>query len=320
MTERTESRKDDFLKELIAEDAVLMDHMIAEVMGTPPPSPSLTPSLLTLDTTRNINNNNKSQPTPTKQAKTTKSPLTTSYTTPTRGGMTMYERSVMAMEERQRKLDALKEKLLEDCTFTPHSATKSASASVTPKSSCGETVFDRLYHTETAAGRSRLSTPRPSSAQRGGSSSTTRSVDTPGGGRSTGSQTSARSSRRLTALHERDDQTQPSSSSKYRRTTGQEETARKQRLEEEEFKECTFTPRTKWDLTVRARRRESREGRQPESKKTPLKSVRTHTKSTLDCIFFCVRVVSSHLYCFWACNLLYSRSANARQGIGIERS
>lgn len=75
-----------------------------------------------------------------------------------RDGLTMYERTKLQMEERERKLKALQETLMADYTFTPQSASNSAASS---RASSPEKVFDRLYNLETAAMRARkASTPR----------------------------------------------------------------------------------------------------------------------------------------------------------------
>jgi hypothetical protein len=76
-------------------------------------------------------------------------------------GLSMYERTKLQIQERERKLKALQETLMADCTFTPRSAANSVSSSLTPSSPNPEKVFDRLYSTETAAMRARkASTPR----------------------------------------------------------------------------------------------------------------------------------------------------------------
>lgn len=73
-------------------------------------------------------------------------------------GFTLYDRTKLQIEERERKLKALQEKLMADYTFTPKSATSSMSSSLA--SGSPEKVFDRLYGHETAAMRARRISPR----------------------------------------------------------------------------------------------------------------------------------------------------------------
>ena len=72
-------------------------------------------------------------------------------------GLSMYERAKLQIAERERKLKALQDKLMEDYTFTPHSTSNSIASSVY---SSPDKVFDRLYSVETAAMRARRITPR----------------------------------------------------------------------------------------------------------------------------------------------------------------
>lgn len=70
----------------------------------------------------------------------------------------MYERSRLQMEERERKLKALQEKLMSDYTFEP--AARSVSSLGSSRGGDMSLVFDRLYSTDTAAIRAYKSSPR----------------------------------------------------------------------------------------------------------------------------------------------------------------
>lgn len=74
-----------------------------------------------------------------------------------RGGLTMYERSKIQMEERERKLKNLQEKLMADYTFAPASSVSSLGSS---RAGDVNMVFDRLYHADTAAMRAYRASPR----------------------------------------------------------------------------------------------------------------------------------------------------------------
>jgi hypothetical protein len=163
---------------------------------------------------------------------------------PTRGGLTMYERSMLAMEERDRKLQVLKEKLQEECTFTPNSKRSNGSRSV-DGSSPRTSVYTRLYDARKP--------PTPRRTDRGASVagsppsiSRSRSVDS---ARSKHSVTSTR----LVEMHERGQELLRQRGMNNR----QEEEARRRRLEEEELANCTFTPKTNWNL-ARERREKAK--------------------------------------------------------------
>lgn len=81
----------------------------------------------------------------------------------TPSGLTsLYDRTKVQMEERERKLKALQDQLMADYTFTPQSATSSVSSNnVSPSPS---KVFERLYGTETAAMRARKVNRSPSAS------------------------------------------------------------------------------------------------------------------------------------------------------------
>ena len=81
-----------------------------------------------------------------------------------RGGLTMYERSMLQKEERERKMKLLQDKMMSDCTFTPSRERTRSSSSQSVVSSIGASpssvgtgdtmsVYSRLYHAETAASR-----------------------------------------------------------------------------------------------------------------------------------------------------------------------
>ena len=100
--------------------------------------------------------------TKTKTPDPTKSKSKQSTTPRGAGALTMYDRTKLQIEERERKLKALQDKLMADYTFTPQSATSSISSSVPSAST--EKVFERLYGFETAAMRARRVSPRSTTA------------------------------------------------------------------------------------------------------------------------------------------------------------
>ncbi|KAL3918347.1 MAG: hypothetical protein SGILL_004282 [Bacillariaceae sp.] len=182
-------------------------------------------------------------------------------------GLTMYERSMIQKDERERKMKALQQKLMVDCTFTPsrsgrtssnHSVVSSIGAGPGSVATADMSVYSRLYLTETAASRGQ----RYQGSSRGDAVSgwnTPRSVrSTPGPGRSVysapGSSRSIPSSPRLEELHRFGEERLRS-----RQLSDAEESRRlRERLEEQELKKrnvYTFHPRTKWNLAAERRRR-----------------------------------------------------------------
>lgn len=98
---------------------------------------------------------------------------------PTRDGLTMYERSMLQMEERQRKLKALQDKLHEQYTFQPRSNPSSRSTSPLAASPAHDgvlylDVFERLYHAETKAYRAQRPSPKSITTNTSSSSTTPR--------------------------------------------------------------------------------------------------------------------------------------------------
>lgn len=73
----------------------------------------------------------------------------------------MYERSMLQKEQREIKLKALEESLMEECTFSPRSSSPKKFRGTDGTST--EDVFERLYSTETAsvkAARLAMRTPK----------------------------------------------------------------------------------------------------------------------------------------------------------------
>jgi hypothetical protein len=167
---------------------------------------------------------------------------------PTRGGMTMYERSVLQIQERGRKLKTLQDKLMEDCTFTPKSS-NSDSRNFSRETSPAGDVFDRLYAADTAATRGqRASSPKPA-ASTPTSRVRRKSLDnalTPGS--------------RIDVLYEAGQQSVRSRVM----TVKEEEETRRRRYEEEQLGTCTFRPQTTWHL-AKERRKKAREAAEREA-------------------------------------------------------
>jgi hypothetical protein len=165
----------------------------------------------------------------------------------------MYERAKIQIAERERKLKALQDKLMEDYTFTPHSTTNSIASSVV---SSPDKVFDRLYNNETAAMRARRLSPR----------SATNSPVRP---RAMGTKDGYVTPTRLQQLH-----AEGQNKLRARKRSQQEEDEERQRrLEEQELAKCTFTPQTKWKLAAE-RRRKAREEAQREAEEARARSFR----------------------------------------------
>ena len=85
----------------------------------------------------------------------------------------MYERSKIQMEERERKLKNLQEKLMADYTFAPASSVSSLGSS---RAGDGNMVFDRLYNADTAAIRAYRASPRGPSTMNPGFQSPPRRI------------------------------------------------------------------------------------------------------------------------------------------------
>jgi hypothetical protein len=214
-----------------------------------------------------VNKQNKSKPSARAKAKQQvtaassnpppKSNVSKSFATPTRGGLTMYERSMLQMEEREQKLKALQDKLSLDLTFMPNSTSGPHSKTSTPNTGGtsdggvgGMNVFSRLYHSETKAiknqphpkGLNGGTTPRSQALPRSGSKSRSRS-------RSNGSMrsTNTKSSSGTTRVEEMHERGQQSLRCQYK-SDKKEEQGRRRRLEEELLGQCTFQPKTKWNL------------------------------------------------------------------------
>ncbi|KAL3914481.1 MAG: hypothetical protein SGARI_000098 [Bacillariaceae sp.] len=189
------------------------------------------------------------------------------------GSLTMYERSMIQKEERERKMKTLQEKLMVDCTFTPsrsqgqgrnssnHSVVSSIGAGPQSVGTADMSVFSRLYHTETVASRA-------ARYQGGTRSNGTPGWNTPRSVRSMPGRVfystpvsrsgSVPSSPRLEELYKFGEEKLRS------RQLSDEEEAKlvRQRLEEQELKKSnvyTFHPQTKWNLAAERRRKAQRE-------------------------------------------------------------
>jgi hypothetical protein len=164
-----------------------------------------------------------------------------SSVTPTRGGLTMYERSMLQMEEREQRLKALQDKLSADCTFTPNSTGGKASSPNTGGGG-GMNVYDRLFHSETKPNKKKYiprSQPRPRSRSK--SADSMKSTNTK----------SSSGTARLDEMYQRGQHTLRSRT----KTDKEEEQARRRRMEEELLGQCTFQPKTKWNLAKEQRKK-----------------------------------------------------------------
>lgn len=117
-----------------------------------------------------------------------------------------------------------------DCTFLPTITSSSRSAGPSPNSE----VFERLYSTDTAAIRAHRLAAHPPKATARKNKATNSVTATPD---------------RVEALYAAGQQKLRS-----RKVTEQdEEDSRRRRLEEDKLGDCTFRPRTAWDLAVERR-------------------------------------------------------------------
>jgi hypothetical protein len=127
-----------------------MEELVGEEAQTPPEKKPMMPEVKE-ETSKESPKQESGSSTSTKGsgAKTTRTAAakkTPKSAVPTgRGGFTMYERSILQMEERERKLLDLQQKLMEDCTFSPKSSTPTSRASSPAASPDKVGVFDRLY-------------------------------------------------------------------------------------------------------------------------------------------------------------------------------
>lgn len=185
------------------------------------------------------------------------------------GGLTMYERSMLQKEERERKMKALQERLMADFTFTPKSATFSSNNTLTPSPRPGSpsslasavSVFTRLYRADTAASRGQrrsVFTAAAAADNDGYYSTPVSTVSTPARtgqspvGRFRQAGSTRPSSPRLEELYKSGEE-----KLRGRNLSDQDEAkALRRRLEEQELAtgSYTFHPNTKWDLAAERRK------------------------------------------------------------------
>jgi hypothetical protein len=205
-----------------------------------------------------------------------------------KGGLTMYERSMLQKEERERKMKSLQEKLMADYTFTPSRAVMNTSSNQSLVSSVGASplslgtadmsVFSRLYHSETTASRGQRFdvTMRSNHAvgwqTRKSTLSTPHEIPDSASGSRSGS---VPSSPRLEELYKFGEEKLRS-----RMVTYEDEAKHlRDRLEEEELKKTnvyTFRPQTKWNLIAERRQKARME---LERAADDARSMRTKTKT-----------------------------------------
>lgn len=199
-----------------------------------------------------------------------------SSTVTNRGGLTMYERSMLQKEERERKMKALEERLMMDFTFTPtrissgnmknncgNSMVSSlgSSSSTVGGTSGGNSVFSRLYVADTAASRAqRYRTPtRNSRSGRLFATSTPKSAAATTVGRSLYSAASRSTctvqtaSPRLEALYK-----SGQDKLRARSISDKDESEKtKRRIDDKALNSpgaYTFRPQTKWNLVAQRRK------------------------------------------------------------------
>ena len=210
-----------------------------------------------------------------------------------RGGLTMYERSMLQKQERERKMKLLQDKMMSDCTFTPSRERTRSSSSQSVVSSIGASpssvgtgdtmsVYSRLYHAETAASRAqRHGGGNVTDGATSGFQTPRANMSTPGRSVS-GSRSSCPPSPRLQELYRSGEEKLRS-----RKLSDQEEAdALRRRLEELELTKAdvyTFRPRTKWNLAAERRRkaREEIERAAYEARRATPKAVKAVSKTQI---------------------------------------
>ena len=201
------------------------------------------------------------------------------YTPRNRGGLTMYERSMLQKEERERKMKELEKTLMVDLTFTPsrissgnrkydcgNSTVSSigSSPSMMEGKNGGESVFSRLYTADTAASRAqRHRTPTRSGLSKGRLFGTSTPKSASGaattGGRSLYS-SAGRSICTVQTASPRVEALFKSGEEKLRaRSLSDEDESEKinRRIEDKALDSpgvCTFKPQTKWNLIAQRRK------------------------------------------------------------------
>lgn len=137
----------------------------------------------------------------------------------------MYERSQQHQKKRERKLAALRQQMMNECTFTPTTRSTATSS----KASSDESVFDRLYRSSTSTSSSRRRSPSVTPVK----SNVTRRRDT-----SQSPTTSSHVSSRMEAIYEQGVRKLRSRPPNDR----VEKALRDRRAEERELAHCTFRP------------------------------------------------------------------------------
>mmetsp|Transcript_4877 Transcript_4877/g.5550 ORF Transcript_4877/g.5550 Transcript_4877/m.5550 type:complete len:427 (+) Transcript_4877:377-1657(+) len=194
-----------------------------------------------------------------------------------RGGLTMYERSMLQKEERERNMKALEESLMVDFTFTPtrissgnvknncgNSMVSSlgSSPSTIGGTSGGNSVFSRLYVADTAASRAQRykTSTRNSPSSRLFATSDTKSVAAATVGRSLCSATSRRSTYTVQTASPRLEALYKSGQDKLRaRSISDKDESEKirRRIDDKALNSpgvYTFRPQTKWNLVTQRRK------------------------------------------------------------------
>ena len=233
------------------------------------------------------------------------------------GGLTMYERSMLQKEERERKMKALEETLMVDFTFTPsrissgkksRARTGSAESMVSSLASSpstvggasttpggGESVFSRLYAAGTTASRAQKHrTPTPNSNMYAFGSRTPTSAVASTAGRNSYSYSGNRSTITAQTASPRLESLFKSGEEKLRarNINNQDEAEQvRRRIENEAMSVCTFQPQTKWNLAAQ-RRKMAREAMEREADEA-----RRATPKIL-------KAVSSFCFCFLFVSIL----------------
>jgi len=194
-----------------------------------------------------------------------------------RGGLTMYERSMLQKEERERNMKALEESLMVDFTFTPTRISSGnvknncgismvsslgSSPSTIGGTSGGNSVFSRLYVADTAASRAQRykTSTRNSPSSRLFASSDTKSVAATTVGRSLCSAASRRSTCTVQTASPRLEALYKSGQDKLRaRSISDKDESEKirRRIDDKALDSpgvYTFRPQTKWNLVTQRRK------------------------------------------------------------------
>lgn len=239
---------------------------------------------------------------------TTKMTVEPSEEPGTSGGLTIYERSILQKEERERKLKALQETLEADFTYVPNRLKKEqkvrhkigsgdsvVSSLADSPSAGGLSVFTRLYEAETVASLANHYTP-PAKTDRFGFTTSGSTAASIAGQSQHSENTSKTTSPRLEALYKAGQE-----KLRARNLSDKEDSEQMRRRIENELLKIpgvyTFRPQTKWDLVAERRKMAN------EQKKREEEEAHRSMPKTIHAVSFTIHVLMCSVV---ICILIYS--------------